>query len=1020
MKNVTDMQRQYLDRLMQQDKDAKVRWHDGRGTATVLRGALIAPEKIEGSIQDKPEAILDIFLEAYGPLVAPENSKETIRFVKTHSTRDNRTRIRAMQTVKGIPIHGATLLLFVDAKKGIYRIQSGCFRDVDLPDLTYRRGRPIDPKRRENSLRRRLTRKLRVDKQGARFIKRKLEEGFGEDEIAAKNFPLTSPPTHWLYPNKNGFRHIFRFHAWQPVEWLGVNGELTKSVDLVEMNVDIKTGRTVYVGSRIGVWSDVMADGQSTLEAGGSYIIRPLLAVQEDAAERLLVNRTNTTDIFTHDAGGTITGLETKLQNGTGLSADADGHWDVTTTSCTAANRRDAQQPETDAHFLAQQAYQYYDALGWEGFDNGEWGAAACDVRIAAHIGIDDNAYFWRWVDGSGRHFGYLAFYDGECAAGSVAMDFMAGDPAIFAHEYQHAVTYFGSVTSSGDPGYLATNGWHRAIHEGISDSIAGLRTETWAIPGLWPNGACRNNLPFRRIEYPRSTDTKDGIAFCDHYDDRVGSALPYTNSTILSHAVFLAGQGGVHERTSRSAELIPVPGADRTNIGAIVHDAVTERFDSVPANGTGVQTMIEAANLILEAAEDAAGDKRSCEYVLLRRAFYAVGLYPFDSSFTKQTYGGEACMLPWTIAWKHSRPYLGFPALWWKSPDLFINNGSGADYDADVGAVNKLFARVRNIGDQALTNVVIRFYFRAHGTALPPSSTAWKPCQDSGGTDCVLTIPTLAAGSMNFTNPASPPAAQAVDWFLPASEVVAGVDHFCIRAVIECSGADNHDNDCPNRVQSNVSFTPLSLANGLGIAFVVANWGQEPLPLELDIDDQSLPKGARLRFKGSESLKEIQLKPGEERPLHWKLEAPFDDDDWWRPPYDGLVSGRLSGKGLDDAWFDAELSNVEIGKSRRSRRTSGLKLKGLLAGHLRGNKRRKPRKLIGHFKGTLNTSNGSLKGTWATVQYRGRRRPLHIDMRVKATLQPTRAIHFTQRINGEPVGGVTYALRWPGKPRNR
>ena len=31
-------------------------------------------------------------------------------------------------------------------------------------------------------------------------------------------------------------------------------------------------------------------------------------------------------------------------------------------------------------------------------------------MRVTAHIGIDDNAYFWRWVDGSGRHFGYLAF----------------------------------------------------------------------------------------------------------------------------------------------------------------------------------------------------------------------------------------------------------------------------------------------------------------------------------------------------------------------------------------------------------------------------------------------------------------------------------------------------------------------------------------------------------------------------------------------------------------------------------
>ena len=191
MKNVTDTQREYLDRLMQHDKGATVRWHDGHGTASLLRGALIAPEQVKGIIEENPEAILDIFLEEYGPLVATEDSKETIRFVKTHSAKGGGIRIRAMQVAKGIPIHGATLLLFANTRTGVYRAQSGCYRDVDVPPLTYRRGRPVDPKRREASLRRRLTRKLQADEQGARFIKRKIKEGFGEDEIAAEELRLS-------------------------------------------------------------------------------------------------------------------------------------------------------------------------------------------------------------------------------------------------------------------------------------------------------------------------------------------------------------------------------------------------------------------------------------------------------------------------------------------------------------------------------------------------------------------------------------------------------------------------------------------------------------------------------------------------------------------------------------------------------------------------------------------------------------------------------------------------------------
>ena len=140
MKNLTDTQREYLDRLMQRDKGATVRWHDGHGTASLLRGTLVKPERVEGYIKENPEAILDIFLEEYGPLVTPGDSKKTIRFVKTHSAKRGGIRIRAMQVAKGIPIDGATLLLFVDARKGIYRAQSGCYRDVVVPPLTWSGG----------------------------------------------------------------------------------------------------------------------------------------------------------------------------------------------------------------------------------------------------------------------------------------------------------------------------------------------------------------------------------------------------------------------------------------------------------------------------------------------------------------------------------------------------------------------------------------------------------------------------------------------------------------------------------------------------------------------------------------------------------------------------------------------------------------------------------------------------------------------------------------------------------------
>ena len=1014
MNNITPSQRLLLERMQAREGAVEVRWQEERGVASVLQGRLMPEARLAGDSVRECQEVLERFLKEYGPLVGPENAVEACRFVAAERSKRGHVRIRAMQTAGNIPIHGATLLLFADNERGLFRVQSGLYREVKVPPLVYR-GRPVDPEQRAAALRTRLDTALRESAEGKRFIARKLDQGFGDDRVAQENFPLAAPPSHWLYPTKSGLLHAFRVSAWQQVEWLGVNGEARTAIDLTDLVVDIITGRIISEGARLGAWVDVNADGLSTLQQSGSYITRALRAVQENGADRLLVNRDNTPNIITHDAGGTESGLDTKFKNNTDISRDADGHWNSTTTSTTSTDRRDAQQPEVDGHFFAAQAFQYFNQLGWDGFDNGEWGASPCVVRVAAHIGMDDNAYFWRYID-NGRHYGYIAFFDGNVSGTNLTYDFMAGDPGIFAHEFQHGVTYFGSVDSSGNPGYLETTGWHRAIHEGLSDAVAGLRTRTWITPALWPNGACRAGKPFRRIEYPRSTDTKNSKFYCDHYDDRVAATSPYTNSTILSHAVYLAGEGGVHERTTRAAQLIPVVSAGASTIGEIIHYAVTELFDSIPANSQDGQTMIEAANLILDAAEALAGNKRSCAYVMLRRAFYAVGLFPYNESFTKTTYGGEACMLPWTIAWQHSQPYLSFPALWWKSPDLFINNGSGAEYDADVGVENSLFARVRNIGDQDLTNVKVRFYFRAAGTNLPASSTQWKPCKDNAGNVCLLTIPTLAAGSMNFTDENNPPAGQGVKWFLDSSEVVTGIDHFCVRAEIECT-APNHDNDCTYSVQSNVSYSTPTGA-GLEIAFLAANLTQEPLPLDLDIDVRALPAGVKVRYRGPGSIKEIRLDPGKEHPLRWSVEVGPEGLSPRDPPYDGPVVGKVRVGRIEGA-FDGVLSDVKPGRTLPTPARDRASITGLLAGCIRREGSLRVVRETGRFTGVLEFRQGRLTGVWKTIPGRDARDPFSgVKLQLEGSLQPTRAVHFTQRVKGRATGGVTFALRWPKRPK--
>jgi hypothetical protein len=324
------------------------------------------------------------------------------------------------------------------------------------------------------------------------------------------------------------------------------------------------------------------------------------------------------------------------------------------------------------------------------------------------------------------------------------------------------------------------------------------------------------------------------------------------------------------------------------------------------------------------------------------------------------------------------------------------------------VGQENKLFARVRNIGDGNLKKVKVRFYYRAHGTNLPASSTQWKECKDQAGVACVLNIPALAAESMNFINENNPPANQAVNWYLAPADVVAGVDHFCLRAVIECA-APNHDHDCPNHVQSNVSYSQAEYGQTLDIAFQVANWERRPIPLDLQVE-HTLPAGFELEFVGRIPPERMKLKPRDERKLVWRIAMPRRAPRLLAPPYNGQVlakvAGRIEGKflgTLTDARIPKKLTSPVI-------RLESILIEGMLSGSI-GSKMR----IAGRFTGKLNRKTSVLQGRLTGDVYRGRRKPIrNAKLKLTGDLQASRAVHFTQRIKGEPVGGVTVNLRLP------
>lgn len=1021
MPNITQQQQEILEALRSRMPALHLRWNEAKGVAGLLEGTLIPPQRAE-----TPQQALRSVLEEYGALIGPAEIIEQHQYVGSRRNRDGTVRVKACQIASGMPVYDAVLLVFCDSKRGVYRIQSSFNRDLKVT---------ADRRLNEDDLVRSTRSSLEADPQAARF-EAEWRDRAPKDQWLVTHFPLANRPTLYLYPVNGGYHPAYDCIAYQPHDWIGVDGRTRHEIGTVNLVLDAATGTRISMEStKEGMaYTDVSGDGTSTLEdTSGTHLSRTLHVVQKDGTDYLLLNRLHTPEIRTCDAGGTTSGLTAKLQSDTDLSEDPDDHWLAHTNSTATADRSAAQQPEVDGHFYAEQAWQFYHDLGWEGFDNTGWGSPS-PVRVTAHIGMDANAYFDHYSTGS-RDYGYIAFYDGLAAGGSLQYDFMAGDPVVFGHEYQHAVTYFGAAKSTGAPGYLygstgLTVPWMGSIREAYSDGISCLRAGRWITPLFYPEGAIHSGpdftypgttvtchtQPFRRIEYPRSIDTMDGVWYCDHWDDRnLVTADKYRWSTILSHLAFLVGQGGIHERLSRPAQLIPVTSVGLTRTAEIFLYALWNYFDDIPVTTTGGEVLLEAGRRLLDAAEAVSGSIRSPEYVMTRRALYAVGLYPYSDTYVLQTYGGEACMLPWTNDWMLSQPYLGLPNQRWRSPDLFVNNGGAAAYEAVIGQENKIFARVRNIGDTLINNLTVRFYFRAYGTNLPASLTSWQTCKDMVGTDCVLNIASIAAGAMNFTNADAPPASAAVNWYLDPALITPDVDHFCLRAAIEC-GAANHDNDYPYQVQSNVQHVSGDAIKSTLVKFRAENWRQEAVPLDLEVS-HTLPKGFRVRYEGTIPLKEARLVREKPFTVKYRIMAPSRMATRLEPPFEGAVKAKISGDLTGH--FEGEFSNVEFhALPEVSARNQTLKITGTLVGAVLNARGPVKAMIHGAFTGELNLTSGKLTGRIIGPVHTPSGMVPAMKTKLEGTLEPLRIVNFTQRVKGVVAGGVSVLLHMP-KPRD-
>jgi hypothetical protein len=450
---------------------------------------------------------------------------------------------------------------------------------------------------------------------------------------------------------------------------------------------------------------------------------------------------------------------------------------------------------------------------------------------------------------------------------------------------------------------------------------------------------------------------------------------------------------------------LIPVKGLGRETVGGkdvykaarIWYRGLANYLSNIGAM-TGIPLNDENIfrsfrNATVSAAIDLYGTN-SNEHKTTVLAWYAVGLQP-----TATDYGADPTFLTWGADWWMSRPYIGLPSPDWSSLDLFINNGGTSEWNAKVNVYdsgnptqfeNDVYCRVRNVGTAQANNVQIQFDYAKCTTG----GAVWVPMTDKDGNIQVLNVGNLAAGALNFADSAqnSPPVSARVKWWIPPIESGETVDHYCIRARLFSISDGNSYN---NEVQSNVAYVAY-VPGSFHFAFFAYNPKDRAIPLEIKLDD-TLPKGWRVRL--IEQATNRVLKPGESVRLHADIVMPANAGGRIEAPFDGTVTGRLSGKIHSE--FNGNLFNASLKGEQFHAQMAVTTSEG--------------NNINGKFAGTLDLATARFKGTLiGKIQDSESKDAKAEIIKAEGCLRPTRVVNIGQYLKGEPLGGITVQVQVP------
>jgi hypothetical protein len=1025
LENVTPRQRELLDRIAGTET-TRIEWDDARGVASSIRGVLA-----RSSSGEAPARTVQGYLAVWGALLGPPDLASWLKPLRRPRRDDlGWTQIELQQFLSprrgaALEVYGAQLVAHVTGDGTLRQVQSGCWRDVEVP---------AGPRVKAAGLGRLLA---FPDVPGYRELETRMKRR-GE-----RTFPIMQPPRLVAYYWQDRFRLAWTTYAYVPVPASDpeVRGVLT--LVLGQVFIDAVTGER-FLFSPAGMHAEHAAVGSGLgvgQNSGGGFVVRQLNVVRLDATSTFrLKDTTHARDIITYDlacevAWSDATDMAVAVTGGQPplpVSENTTGsNWSrVASTAPPAVLRLDSQQPEVDAHFFVRDAYEWYDALsgGRAGWDDGAYPAstvpAKLPIRVATHVfpqlkvnaGFDKGMVDGQWVP-------FLMLWDCnpalQCSASADrSVNYMAGLKNVVGHEYQHGITAFSFIDGGMNPG-LGYVGWAAAVHEGLSDVFGCLFSDVWT----W-GPEISAGLVFRNAAFPRDVtawENRPGSFPCgwghqnkDHFADRVPvpdtqSGQHYDHGTILAHAAFLMGAGGVHQRASRLPAVIPVQalagevlgGRTFSRAARIWYRALTKYLAASVNAVTNRATLDEKMfrrlrDGCVDAAEDLYG-AASVEQKTTELAFYALGLQPPTSS-----YGADVACMPWAASWRRSRPYLGgiYGACPdWASVDLFVNNdGVTSEWNALVDVLdasgapthfeNTVYCRIRNVGDLPAPNLVASFFYAKIGTA----PVTWLPVTDKNGVAQTLALAGLGAGESSFpdSGQSAPPATAAIKWHIPPLGPGETVDHFCLRVTLACADV----NPFNNQVQSNIAYASYTPGTPLRLKFVVGNPSTRRIRAALSVAAE-LPAAWRVTLTGEAG--EFGLRPGEERERELVIDMAPGADARLVPPFDGAVQGELHGP-LSGAYRGVLTDVTQKGSTLRGRLAIDLAAIG---------------PVHGTFAGTVDLATGTLAGAVvASLQNSATGQVQQVGVGLTGRLRPWRRVDVEQTAGGARIGGFSIQIQ--------